>query len=86
MDKFSDYPTNLTAPAREAVAVTPSDSSDLPVLPRAIYVGQAGNLAVRMPDGSAVIFANVQSGSFLPIRVQGINATGTTASAIVTLW
>lgn len=86
MDKFSDYPTNLTAPAREAAAVTPSDSTDLPVLPRAIYVGLAGNLAVRMPDGSAVIFANVQSGSFLPIRVQGINATGTTASAIVTLW
>lgn len=86
MDKFSDYPTNLTAPAREAVAVTPSNSIDLPVLPRAIYVGQAGDLAVRLPDGSVVTFANVQAGSFLPIRVQGINATGTTASQIVSLW
>ena len=39
MDKFSDYPTTLTAPARDAGAVVPNDALDLAVLSRAIYVG-----------------------------------------------
>ncbi len=86
MDKFSDYPTTLTAPARDAAAVVPNDITDLTVLPRAIYVGQSGAVSVRMSGGQTVIFTNAQSGSFLPIRALGINATGTTATGLIALW
>lgn len=86
MDKFSDYPTTLTAPARDAASVTPNDTVDLPTLPRAIYVGQTGAVSVRLAGGQTAIFNNVQAGSFLPIRAAGVNATGTTASGLVALW
>ncbi|MCB2095410.1 MAG: hypothetical protein H6901_09685 [Rhodobacteraceae bacterium] len=86
MDKFSDYPTSLTAPARDAAAVTPDDATDLPVLPRAIYIGQTGDVSARLAGGQSVVFENVQGGSLLPARAVGINATGTTATGIVALW
>ena len=86
MDTFAEYPTSLTAPARDAAAVTPNDATDLPDLPRAIYVGQTGNLSIRMAGGQSVVLTSVQAGTFLPIRARGVNATGTTASAIVALW
>ena len=86
MDKFSDYPTSLTAPARDAQAVAPNDATDLPVLPRALFVGQTGDLSARLPGGQSVLFRNVQAGSVLPIRARGVNATGTSAAGIVALW
>ncbi len=86
MDKFSDYPTSLTAPARDGVAVTPDDISDLEFLPRALFVGQPGNVSARLAGGQTVVFQNVQGGSLLPVRARGINVIGTTASAIVALW
>lgn len=86
MDKFSDYPTNLVAPARDAESVTPDDVIDLPLLPRAIYVGQTGDLSARLAGGQSIVFANVQAGTILPVRAAGINLTGTTASALVALW
>ncbi|MBC7140701.1 MAG: hypothetical protein H5U18_00815 [Rhodobacteraceae bacterium] len=86
MDKFSDYPTSLTAPARDAQAVTPNDATDLPVLPRALFVGQTGDVSARLAGGQSVLFQNVQAGSVLPIRARGVNATGTSATGIVALW
>lgn len=86
MDKFSDYPTSLTAPARDAAAIVPNDTVDLPFLPRAVYVGQTGTVVARLASGGAVTLLNAQAGSFLPIRAAGINATGTTATGLVALW
>lgn len=86
MDKFSDYPTSLTAPARDAVAVLPDDTADLAVLPRALFVGQTGDVSARLAGGQTVVFRNVQAGSMLPVRTAGVNATGTTATDIVALW
>lgn len=86
MDKFSDYPTSLTAPARDAAAVTPDDAADLGHLPRALYVGNGGDVSLRLAGGQAVVLQNVPGGSVLPLRASGVNATGTTASGIVALW
>ncbi|WP_347311602.1 spike base protein, RCAP_Rcc01079 family [Defluviimonas sp. SAOS-178_SWC] len=86
MDKFSDYPTSLTAPARDAQTVVPNDATDLPVLPRALFVGQTGDVSARLAGGQSVLLQNVQAGSVLPIRTRGVNATGTTAAGIVALW
>lgn len=86
MDKFSDFPTNLTAPGRDAAAISPDDLSDLAVLPRALFVGQGGSLALRMAGGQDVVFQGVQAGTILPVRARRVMATGTTAAAILALW
>jgi hypothetical protein len=73
-----------TAPAGYGVAVTPSDSTVLPMT-RALYVGTAGN--VRVDDiNDTVTYTNVQAGSILPVQVSRVRATGTTASNIVALY
>jgi len=51
---------------------------------RGVYVGVGGDLAVRMAGGgNTVVFAGVLAGSLLPIVVDQILATGTTATNIV---
>lgn len=86
MDAFSDMPATLSAPARDGAAVTPNDGADLSINSRAIYVGQAGNLAVVMVGGQAVNFTGIAAGTLLPVRVSRVRATGTTAGSIVALW
>lgn len=86
MDIFSEFPTNLVAPARDAAAVVPNDSADLVQLPRALFVGTAGNVAVVMAGGQSVVFENCAAGVVLPVRAARIRATGTTAGALVALW
>lgn len=86
MDRFSDLPTTLTAPAREAAAIAPNDGTDIANLPRAIYVGTAGHVAVLMAGGQTVTFSNVAAGAILAIRARRVLATGTTASNLVALW
>lgn len=86
MDRFSEFPTNLVAPARDAAAVVPNDFADLVQLPRALFVGTAGNVAVVMAGGQSVVFENCAAGVVLPVRAARIRATGTTAGALVALW
>lgn len=73
----------------KAVAVTPSDTTDLGVT-RALYVGTitgvAGTIAVQMADGENVTFTGEQAGIILPLAVQKVLATGTDASNIVALY
>lgn len=85
-DRFNSYAASLNAPAFTATAITPSDSTDLGFTCRAVYVGTAGNLAVRM-KGSAttVTFVNCAAGSILPLRLDRVLATGTTASSLIAL-
>ena len=73
-----------TAPAGYGLAVTPSDSTVLPFC-RALYIGGGGNLTVR-DINDTVLYSNVQAGSILPIQVDQVRATGTTATNIVALY
>jgi hypothetical protein len=68
-----------------ALAVTPSDGSDLSGEPYyAVWVGTGGNLKVDMADGgAAVTLSNCSSGQLIPIMVERIYSTGTTASNII---
>jgi len=77
--------SNYTEPARGAIAITPSDSTDLSVIVRGLFIGGTGNLTVNMSGGS-VTFYNVQQGTVLPIRVTRVFATGTTATNILGLY
>lgn len=72
--------------ADDFVSVTPSDSATLIKHSRGIYVGVTGNLAVRSVRGTSVTFTAVPAGALLPIRVDQVLATGTTATSIVALF
>lgn len=85
-DTFKNHTRGLTSPPEHAAAVVPGDTNDLPAVTRAIYVGVGGNLKVRMAAGGVVTLTNVSAGTLLPIRVDRVLATGTTADAILGFW
>jgi hypothetical protein len=68
-------------PATTAAAVTPSDSTAL--TSRAVWVGGAGDLSVRLSGApsTTVVFTAVPAGSLLPVSVVRIMAA-TTATNI----
>jgi hypothetical protein len=84
-NEFEEYKTSLTAPARNAAAVTPNDSTDLSNDSRALYVGGAGDLSIVTVGGDTVTLSSVPAGSMLSIMVRRVRATGTTATNIVSL-
>lgn len=81
--KFSPG-SGWSSPARNAFAITPSDSADLAFLTRGIYVGGAGNLSVILADDTdPVSFVGVLAGTLLALRAKRVRATGTTATSLV---
>jgi len=85
IDEFQSFMTDLKAPPINSVAITPADT-DLPLVTRSLYVGTGGDVAALLcNDTVPVIFKNVPSGAFLPIRCSQVRLTGTTAGDIVGL-
>tara|TARA_R100001463_G_scaffold1991_1_gene8571 strand:+ start:1200 stop:1466 length:267 start_codon:yes stop_codon:yes gene_type:complete len=81
--------------ARRAAAVTPSDTATIPSISAAdgtgnngcvLYVGVAGDVKVTTAGGDDVTFTGILAGSFIPVQVVKVFATGTTATNIVALW
>jgi hypothetical protein len=86
-DTFLAYRGVIDAPATSALAITKSDATTFSTLPRYVYVGTTGDLAVLMQDDTvSVILKAVPAGATLRIRPQKVLATGTTASDIVLLF
>jgi hypothetical protein len=73
--------------ANACVTVSPSDANDLPNLSR-LYVGTGGdvNVIMALDQASPVVFKNVASGTFLPIKVKRVMSAQTTATNILALW
>jgi hypothetical protein len=84
-DRYSGQAKSYSAPADDGFAIVPNDTTELPEVTRAIYVGTGGNIAVRMASGATLTFANVAGGSLLPARVTRVLAAGTTADQIIGL-
>lgn len=85
-DAFDGAHATLADPASDGLAVAPSDTEDLALSTRAIYVGSDGDVAVEMVGGTELVFAAVNAGTVLPVRATKIRATGTTATSIIALW
>lgn len=69
-----------------ALTVTPSDANVYSV-PVMLYIGGAGNVTVTPASGGAdVVFTAPPVGSVLPLRVQAVKATGTTATLMIALY
>jgi hypothetical protein len=75
----------LSFPARKFIAVTPSDTVDLPAGCVGLYIGTTGNLSVKDIDGTTVLFSTLPVG-YAPIGPVRIMATNTTADDIVALY
>jgi hypothetical protein len=78
--------------AGRAAAVTPSDTVNIPAVTGGtnngcvLYVGGTGTLKVTTIGGDDVTFTGVPTGTFIPVHVVKVWATGTSATSIVALW
>lgn len=87
-DPYYNYPQQMGTPARAAAAVTPSDTTDLSIYAKALYIGTAGDLEVtltNMDDGTSVVLADHPAG-YAPLQVKRVWAAGTAALDIVALF
>jgi len=86
-DGFSGVVDSVGAPARRAAAVTPSDDTPLAEVPKALFVGTGGAIAMRgVGGGGDAVWKNVGDGTVLPFRAEYVLATGTTAADILALY
>jgi len=83
-DTFSLYGDSALAPSRSPYAIVPHDVTELPLVPKGIYVGTGGNVVLRGSDASAdVTYRNLADGSYIAVRASHVRATGTTADNLI---
>lgn len=72
---------------KKAAVVTPHDTNAMPFQPmRGLYIGGTGAVSVRMTQGqNTVLISGLPAGTLLPIEVDRVFGTGTTATLIVAL-
>jgi hypothetical protein len=86
-DHFAGYSDSISSPATRAVAVAPHDTNALADIPKALFVGTGGTIAMRGVGGGAdQLFKNIPNGTLLPFRAQFVRAAGTTAADILALY
>lgn len=78
---FHAHSLGSAGPAVESVAVTPSDSADLPVAVRAITINTSGTISWISWHGVTCTTATLPAGTYT-MCARRIRATGTTATGI----
>ncbi|NJC32818.1 hypothetical protein GGR88_000292 [Sphingomonas jejuensis] len=77
----------VSAPATRVAAIVPSDAAPIGDAPKAIYVGQGGDIVLQgMGGGADVRLRQVPTGTILPVRARFVRATGTSATDLVALF
>lgn len=84
VDSHSTTSETIVSPADNIAVVTPSDSTDLAYVTRALIVANGGVMKVTSLAGE-VVTITVPAG-VLPIRVTRVWAAGLTASGITAIW
>ena len=85
IDRFKTHYTNLSSPAEDGLAVTPSDDNDLETATRGINVAASGAVKLTTVNGTDLV-VYIAAGTVFPIRAQRIWSTGTAATGIVALF
>lgn len=84
MDRFEDFRDSAAHPSRSPYAIIPDDTAALAVVPKGIYVGTGGDVALRGIEGSEdVIYRNLPDASYIAVRASHVRATGTTAADLI---
>lgn len=86
---FSQSGNATRAPYTRAVAVTPSDSTDLTEVTRGlnIHAGTASTpVKVMMQGDTVAVTLQLQTGFIYPLRVSRVYSTGTSATTVVALY
>lgn len=87
-------PPELVTSYRNCFAITPTDNTQFTdgagntIFATGVYVGVAGDVTLCPVDAvnaGVVTFKNLPAGHILPVRCQGVNATGTTATNLIGL-
>lgn len=73
---------------RQGVAITPSDTANLPGgTARGLYTGAGGAIVLRMDDSAITLtLTGVPAGQILPLTTSRVLATGTTATGLIALY
>ena len=85
VDPFMTYTSlaNILAPISrtfiidDGVTDARSDTAELAIVTRAIYVGTSGTVKVVTAGGDTVVLPNLAAGVWHPLRVKQVYATGT---------
>ncbi|WP_018265568.1 spike base protein, RCAP_Rcc01079 family [Methylosinus sp. LW4] len=80
-DNFSSFGKGLSSPGTKHFTLVASDTADLAVIPRAVYVNVGGVAVIRDAAGNDVAY-NVNQFAILPFRGVRLLANGTTATLI----
>lgn len=88
MSNILDTLTDIyrTAPAANAVAVTPNDSTDLTNYTRGLMVNIAGDVVVDFAQSGSTITLTLAAGVVYPFHIRRVRSTGTTATGIIAFW
>lgn len=86
LDPFAAHTPSMIGPIENGFPVTPSDSTPLIQVTRALWVGTDGDVSVITRGNDTITLAGVKAGTLIPIRVTHVRFTGTTASSIVALY
>jgi len=82
-NQFNSADNTVNAPASRAEAIVPDASAPLTDYTRAIYVGGAGNVVVRLiDDNNDTTFIGVPVGTILPIRAAYVRNTSTATNMV----
>jgi len=78
------FPANsIDGPSRHQFLITPSDTADLPAVPKGIRADTAGTITFRSIDSRDDVTMTFAAGQTEPFRVQFVRATGTTPGMII---
>jgi hypothetical protein len=70
---------------QDAQALTKSDTTVINTT-RSVWVGGTGDITVTMLSGNTALFSSVPAGTWMPIQITKLQATGTTATNVLGLY
>jgi hypothetical protein len=71
---------------QDALAVTKSDTTVYNRKFAAVWVGGAGDVAIRTAQGTTVTFVGAAAGSLIPVSGDMVMSTNTSATSIVAIF
>ncbi len=82
-DPFAFHAVGRESGASHAIAAVHSDTIDMAVPCRALWIATGGDVKVTTVGGETVTFASVPNGTLLQVACKRVWATGTTAPTTI---